>query len=115
MTRVMRAENSEGKEGWAMASLKVRWGSGVNRHIVVVGRILSEWGRRILPGLSRFWSTMCFLVVMTSQIGSAEIEATSSELSSTGSARRFLAVEEASLRFASDLMCLRSAMEALRV
>ncbi len=29
--------------------------------------------------------------------------------------RRFLAVEAASLRCASDLMCLRSALEALRV
>lgn len=114
-TRVMRGENSEGKEGCAIASLKVRWGSGVKRHIVVVERVLSECGRRILPGLSRFWSTMCFLVVTTSQIGSAELEVTSSEPSSAGSARRFFVVEEASLRFAFDLMCLRSAVEALRV
>lgn len=58
---------------------------------------------------------MYFLVVTTSQIGSAESEAASSELSVVGSARRFLAVEDASLRFASDFMCLRSAVEALRV
>ena len=111
----MRRESSGGKEGCAIASLKVRWGSGVKRHIVVVGRVLSECGRWILPGLSRFWSTMCFLVVTTSQIGSAELEVTSSEQSSAGSASRFFVVEEASFCFAFDLMCLRSAVEALRV
>ena len=79
-----------------------------------VGLVSRECGRRILPGLRRFWSRICFLVVRTSQIGSAGVRLDSSELS-FGSARRFLVIEDASLRFASDLMCLRSASEALNV
>lgn len=41
----------------------------MKRHIVVVGWVLSECGRRILPGLNLFLSTICFFVVMTSHIG----------------------------------------------
>lgn len=41
------------------------------RHIVVVGEVSSGCGRGIFPGLRRALSTMCFLVVRMSQIGSA--------------------------------------------
>lgn len=81
---------------------------------MLVGVVLRECGRKILFGLSFFLSTICFLVVRTSQIGSVSVELASSELS-LASARRFWVVEDASLRFASDLMCLRSAFEAFSV
>lgn len=53
MTLVMRWEREVGKEGWAMVSLKRRCGSGVMRHIDVVGKELRECGRVILRGLRR--------------------------------------------------------------
>lgn len=67
-----------------------------------------------MPDLRRFWSTICFLVVRISHMGSTS-EGGVSEGSEVLVLRRFLAVEVASLRCASDLMCLRSALEALRV
>lgn len=112
-TRVIRFEREPGKEGSATVSLKGRCGSAVKRQIVVVGRVFMGCGRRIFPGLRRFWSTMCFFVVSTSQIGSM-VRLASSELS-FWSARRFLVVLEVSLRLASDFICLRSAAEALSV
>ncbi len=57
---------------------------------------------------------MCFFVVRTSQIGSVS-EGGLSERSEVSVMRRFLVVEAASLRCASDLMCFKSALEALRV
>lgn len=48
----MRLDRSGGKEGWAIASLKSRCGSGVMRHIDVFDDVLKEWGRVILRGLS---------------------------------------------------------------
>lgn len=83
------------------------------RHIVVVGDEFSGCGRGIFPGFRRRWSEMCLLVVRTSQMGSASGEAVSPELSSV--LRRLLVVEAASLRSDSVCMCLRRAVEALRV
>ena len=97
-----------------MVSLKGRWGSEVMRHIVTAGEVLSECGRGILPGLRRFWSTMCFLVVRISHSGSMSDDGVSVG-SRVSVLRRFLVVEAASLRCASDLMCLRSALDALRI
>ena len=57
---------------------------------------------------------MCFLVVRISHTGSIS-EDRAVDGSDVSALRRFLDVDEASLRSTSDLMCFRSALEALRV
>ena len=84
------------------------------RHMVEVAASLSECGKRILPGFSRFLSTMYLFVVRTSQTGSLLEGSTSSELSSSA-ARRFLTPDSVSFRFASDLMCFRREVDAFSV
>ena len=86
----------------------------MKRQIVDSADLLRECGMVIFPGFNRFLSTTCFFVVTTSQIGSTSFGDSSSELLRLA-VSRFLVCEEASLRLASDFMCLRSADEALRV
>ncbi len=90
----MRLERVAGKEGWAMVSLKRRCGSGVMRHIDVLGEVLREWGRAILRGLRRRWSVRNFFAVRTSHMTSASEALGSGELGSV--ARRFLVERTAS-------------------
>ena len=66
--------------------------------------LLSECGRRILPGFRRFWSTICFFVLKTSHIGTI-VEASSLSELSLSTARRFFADEASSFLAISDLMC----------
>lgn len=115
ITRVMRLDSAVANEACAMASLNALCGSAVMRQIVVVGAEWRECGTGILPGFSRFLSTMCFFVVRVSQIGSSPPGELPSSDASSVFARRFFVVDSLSLRFDSELMCLRRAVEALKV
>ena len=113
ITLVIRLDRVLGKEGWAMASLNWRCGSGVIRHIDVFREACRECGSRTLRGFRRFWSVMNFLEVRTSHIGSTSEDRTSSKESSD--VRRFLVLETLSFFCTSVLICLRSALDALSV
>jgi len=107
-----------------MASRNVLAGSAVIRHIVEVADVLKELGIwlsnislshidlkhgqiHILFGFSRFWSTMCFLVLTTIHTGASSTSVGSSS-SSPSAARRFGLFE-----FPSDfLICVRSTLHA---
>ncbi len=75
-------------------SLNGRCGSGVMRHIDVLGDELRECGRAILRGLRRCRSVKNFFPVRTSHIASASEPLVSGEVISA--ARRFLVEEVAS-------------------
>ena len=82
------------------------------RQIDVFVEVFREWGSWILRGLRLCLSVMNFFEVRMSHTGSAWAGPISGD---TGSAtRRFLVIEEASFFCASVLICLRSALEALR-
>jgi hypothetical protein len=102
-----------GKAGDATRSLYVRCGSAVIRQIVVVGDVFRGCGTAILEGLRRLWSTMCFFVVSVSHIG-GEVESSSSSESASSLMRLFLPAAFV-FSISEDLMCFRSALEALRV
>ena len=102
-----------GKAGLESTSLNARWGSGVMMQMRECADLSSVCGSRILPGFSRFWSTMCFLVVSCSHIGSAVASSSSSDSPSAAASRFFFPVL-ASFLLASDLMCLISDPEALK-
>lgn len=108
---VIRLERVVGNEGWAMASLNWRCGSGVIIHIDRSGDVCRECGSGTLRGFRRFWSTMNFFVVRTSHIGSTSDE---SRLGSSDM-RRFLVFEAVSLFWASVVIWFRRALEALSV
>lgn len=113
ITLVIRLESAGGNDGWAMASLNCRCGSGVMRQIDELGEVCKEWGRATLRGLSRCWSVMNFLEVRISQIGSTSEGIASGEAGSE--IRRFLVVERVSFCFVLEPMCLRSALDARSV
>ena len=110
---VIRLERVVGNEGWAMASLNWRCGSGVIIHIDVSGDGCRECGSRTLRGFRRFWSVMNFFVVRTSHIGSTSDKSRLSD--GPSDIRRFLVLEAVSLFRASVTICFRSALEALSV
>ena len=112
ITRILE-ERAGGNEGCVIASLNGLCGSAVMRQIVVEDE-LKEWGRGILPGLSRFWSAMCFFVVRTSHKGSASAANVSPELP-LSFARRFLAEDPSSFLAISVLICFSKAVEAFRI
>jgi hypothetical protein len=77
------------------------------RQIVVVEELLRECGIEIFPGLRRFVSVMCFLVVSWSQIATLSSSPSSSPESRFGL--------DSVLDFSEALMCFKSAFEAFRV
>lgn len=80
------------------------------RQMLVVGEVLSGYGRWILVGLRRLVSAMCFLVVRFSQMGGESLVSSSS---SSPSAMRVCF--PAGTEFAEVLICARRALEAFNV
>jgi len=76
------------------------------RHIVVFGEVFKGCGRVILCGLRRLVSTMCFFVVMVSQMGMS---------SSSEAESRRLCLADSVEAGAEDFACFRRAVEAFRV
>ena len=107
----MREVRSWGKDGSVTMFLTARCGSAVMRQMLRDGEELREWGMLIFPGFKRFLSTTCFLVVRTSQTASLWSGASSS--SSSLSPIRVFLVAFFSFSSCFDLMCRRSADEAL--
>ena len=94
---VIRFPSDGGNEGCAITSLKVRWGSGVMRHIENSGDAFSECKRGILLGLRRLWETIGFFVVTRSQRVS-DSEGGGVDEDEEGASRDFLLEDSAVLR-----------------